>query len=536
MEALMVSDLKRLCSERGLNPGKLRKQQIIELLKSDGLEDLPTEVVVRDTPRKSILTPSRSRRSTIAAAEGNQPETPRSLRRKTKTEAAELNKENAAGKDSATPQRRGKKTTRGRKRNTGEDASEVEEQSSIFADMTCGGTDEEKSTPEQGRRPSEKRNKVAEKIEPTSDEHSAAEETLQEEGSRRSSRRVSAKNRRSLMETFNLDGGHTDDKQGPSPAKKITPDITDELKKANELANGSKQIVMENMSEKTKQRPTNIRSMATAENAERHEQPGGAENDGENQYATFTTSTDASAEQAPEADEARNDRSDYVTASEEELAKMTDGSSAYDISTRLRRKTWTLNTTEPFNFALDQHPSPGASRRGSFMVEEGDQVERETPPKEQSPHASLTLRENTFVVETPLSARAASKENNEPSRTPFRASKTPNFKKLHEKERARMESIVDHASRKRERMRNLLKTTREIRDRGNRARESTAPLKTPLKTPVNVIKTHVTPSSSTKKIFNDKVRSNRRFDLLMKARGINIDEDFNQADNPDELN
>lgn len=36
MEALTISDLKRLCAERGLTPGKLRKQQIIELLVNSG--------------------------------------------------------------------------------------------------------------------------------------------------------------------------------------------------------------------------------------------------------------------------------------------------------------------------------------------------------------------------------------------------------------------------------------------------------------------------------------------------------------------
>lgn len=82
-------------------------------------------------------------------------------------------------------------------------------------------------------------------------------------------------------------------------------------------------------------------------------------------------------------------------------------------------------------------------------------------------------------------------------------------------------------------MRQLLQTTREIRDRGGTSRrESKTPLKTPLKTllktPVTDIKRqYMTPSSSAKKILSDKVRSNRRFELLMKARGINIEEDAN---------
>lgn len=96
------------------------------------VKELPTEIVVRDTPRKSILTPSRSRRSAIAEAEGGQPETRRSIRRKTRANAAEINKENTSGETNVTPMRRGKRSTRRQNADSTESTNnkdEVEKQS-----------------------------------------------------------------------------------------------------------------------------------------------------------------------------------------------------------------------------------------------------------------------------------------------------------------------------------------------------------------------------------------------------------------------
>lgn len=541
MEALTISDLKRLCAERGLTPGKLRKQQIIELLVNSGLKELPTEIVVRDTPRKSILTPSRSRRSAIAEAEGGQPETRRSIRRKTRANAAEINKENTSGETNVTPMRKGKRSTR--RQNAGSTEStnnkdEVEKQSPA---SDSGSASEEAKLQLEGKLRGTPVN-LSNSVEFSSEEkHDPFE--LPETNSMQGSRSSSGK-RHSTRLSFakNIDDDGTGFEQETPPIKKIAEESTnvDEIKVIQ--ADESAQVgTADSASELSKWQSTNSTINETPKEDE--QPPKHAIDEGEDDKVdnrrlhsevlqsnkTDTPSSEKGQKQLKETKV--NDK--YFQGAERVANEPANPHStpnsvtgAEDTWPRKQRRTWNLNTTAEFNFAYDEQPSPVSSRRGSLSDEQATITALNQQP------TPLIIRENTFIVGAPSQIKN-SKESKNSSPTYFKASKTPNFKKLHEREQARMESIVDHASRKRERMRQLLQTTREIRDRGGTSRrESKTPLKTPLKTllktPVTDIKRqYMTPSSSAKKILSDKVRSNRRFELLMKARGINIEEDAN---------
>ena len=72
-------------------------------------------------------------------------------------------------------------------------------------------------------------------------------------------------------------------------------------------------------------------------------------------------------------------------------------------------------------------------------------------------------------------------------------------------------------------MSRLLLHSRELRDHGNESRH--LGLKTSLRTSAkNLVKLVATPSYDDKRKLENEVRSNRRFELLMIARGINLNE------------
>ncbi|XP_018496433.1 serine/arginine repetitive matrix protein 2 [Galendromus occidentalis] len=193
---------------------------------------------------------------------------------------------------------------------------------------------------------------------------------------------------------------------------------------------------------------------------------------------------------------------------------------------RKSRKRWSTSITEDFNFARrsnssaeptqdgDDPPSSPGDPSPEREAESGSPVD--DAPRDGSPERPHLTRRQTFTVETPASKSTPGVSKT--SKPGFKASKTPNFKKIHERNQAKFENIADYSARKRERMRALVSSTKDIRSAAAASREATRTPKTPLRS-VKAISQSETPASE-RKILSNKVRSNRRFELLMKARGL----------------